>query len=187
VRVSVPLKDAYRLLNHGPVTLVSTSSVDGKNANVMAAAWAMPIDFEPPKVAVVVAAGTFTRELLDRNQELVLSVPTLAMIDDVYLVGTKSGREIDKWTRVEKEPATKVKPPLIKGCVAWLECVAYPEPEMREKYDLVIAEVVAAWADDTVYRDREWRFADKDPKRTIHHVARGTFFATGERVEARKP
>ena len=36
----VPLAKSYLLLNHGPVTLVS-SAANGRS-NVMAAAWAMP-------------------------------------------------------------------------------------------------------------------------------------------------
>lgn len=187
MRVSVPLKDAYRLINHGPVTLVTTSEVQGGRSNIMAAAWAMAIDFEPPKLAVVIAQGTYTRELLERNHELTLSLPTVAQVDAVYLVGTKSGRDIDKWKAFETEPAATVRPPLVKGCVGWLECVALDEAAMREKYDLVIAEVKAAWADDQVYRDREWHFEANDPRRTIHHLARGTFFATGERIEAKRP
>jgi flavin reductase (DIM6/NTAB) family NADH-FMN oxidoreductase RutF len=186
MRVPVPLRDAYRLLNHGPTTLVSTCEPSGQKPNVMAAAWAMPIDFDPPLVAVVVAAGTYTRELLERNAELVLSLPTVALLDATYFVGTESGREVDKWSRLGTEKASKVRPPLVAGCVGWLECVARPEPALREKYDLVIAEVTAAWADDAVYRDREWRFEKDDPRRTIHHLARGTFFATGERLEATK-
>jgi len=58
-RVPVELAKAYRLLNHGPVTLV-TSSHAGRR-NVMAASWAMPLDFQPPKVAVVIDASTLTR------------------------------------------------------------------------------------------------------------------------------
>jgi flavin reductase (DIM6/NTAB) family NADH-FMN oxidoreductase RutF len=186
MRVPVPLRDAYRLLNHGPTTLVSTCEPSGQKPNVMAAAWAMAIDFAPPTVAVVVAQGTYTRELLERNAEFVLSLPTVALLEATYAVGTKSGREIDKWELLGTEKAAKVRPPLIAGCVGWLECVALQEPAMREKYDLVIAEVVAAWAEDGVYRDREWRFEKDDPRRTIHHLARGTFFATGERLEARQ-
>ncbi|MFS9605278.1 hypothetical protein Q6241_29550, partial [Klebsiella pneumoniae] len=48
----VELAKCYRLLNHGPTTLV-TSAHNGVR-NVMAAAWAMPLDFDPPKVLVVV-------------------------------------------------------------------------------------------------------------------------------------
>jgi flavin reductase (DIM6/NTAB) family NADH-FMN oxidoreductase RutF len=51
-RVAVPLAKAYLLLNHGPTVLVS--SAHGGRQNVMAAAWSMPLDFAPPKVAVVI-------------------------------------------------------------------------------------------------------------------------------------
>ncbi len=62
MRIPVDLPQAYRLLNHGPVTLVS--SAHGGRRNVMAAAWAMPLDFEPPKVAVVIDAATYSRQLI---------------------------------------------------------------------------------------------------------------------------
>ena len=48
-RIAVPLEKAYRLHNHGPTVLVSAAH-DG-HVNVMAAAWNMPLDFTPPKVA----------------------------------------------------------------------------------------------------------------------------------------
>ena len=55
----VELSQAYRLLNHGPTVLVSAAH--GGRRNVMAAAWSMPLDFAPPKVAVVLDKSTFTR------------------------------------------------------------------------------------------------------------------------------
>lgn len=189
MKAPVPLKDAYRLLNHGPTTLVTTCEPDGSRPNVMAAAWAMPLDFDPPKVAVVVATGTFTRELLERTGELVLNVPTVALLDRTYAAGSTSGREVDKWATLglEREPASRVRPPLVVGCVAWLECRALDERPLLERHDLWLGEVVAAWADPAVYRDREWRFEGAaDPRRTIHHVARGVFLAAGERVEAKR-
>ena len=62
-RLSVPLDKAYRLLNHGPTVLVSAAH--GGQRNIMAAAWAMPLDFAPPKVAVVLDKSTWTRVLLE--------------------------------------------------------------------------------------------------------------------------
>lgn len=55
-RLSVDLAKAYRLLNHGPTVLVSAAH--GGQRNIMAAAWAMPLDFAPPKVAVVLDKAT---------------------------------------------------------------------------------------------------------------------------------
>ena len=62
---AIPLTHAYRLLNHGPTVLVS--STHGGRRNVMAAAWNMPLDFQPPKVAVVIDRNTFTRGLIDAS------------------------------------------------------------------------------------------------------------------------
>jgi flavin reductase (DIM6/NTAB) family NADH-FMN oxidoreductase RutF len=44
-------KSADRLLNHGPTTLVTFEHAGVRN--VMAASWAMPLDFDPPKVLLV--------------------------------------------------------------------------------------------------------------------------------------
>ena len=54
----VLLTQAYRLLNHGPTVLVSTAY--GNQKNVMAAAWNMPLDFNPPKIAIVIDKNTYT-------------------------------------------------------------------------------------------------------------------------------
>jgi flavin reductase (DIM6/NTAB) family NADH-FMN oxidoreductase RutF len=189
LRVPVAARDAYRLLNHGPTTLVTTCLPDGSAPNVMAAAWAMAIDFDPPKVAVVVAGDTLTRERFAATRELVLSLPTVAIVEETYRAGSVSGRDVDKLAELglHVSAASKVKPPLVDtGCVAWLECQALDEPAVLERYDLVIAQVVAAWADDAVFRGREWHFEPNDPRRTIHHLAKGVFFATGDRIEATK-
>ena len=78
MRVPVPLRSAYKLINHGPTTLI-TSAHDGRR-NVMAAAWVMAIDFEPPKVAAVVAGDTYTRELILASDEFVVHAPTQAQL-----------------------------------------------------------------------------------------------------------
>ena len=91
MRIAVPTKHVHRLLNHGPTTLITTAH--GGRRNVMAAAWVMPIDFEPPKFAAVIAADTFTRELLLASGECVLHAPTAAMVDLTYALGSSSGRD----------------------------------------------------------------------------------------------
>ena len=183
MRVPVPLRHAYRLLNHGPTTLVSTAA--GDRRNVMAAAWVMPLDFEPPRFAAVVAADTWTRELLAASGECVLHAPTDAQLDLVWAVGSRSGRDGDKFTAlgIATEPASLVAAPLVAGCAAWLECRVVPEPAQQDAYDLFVLECTAAWADDALWQDGEWRFSPGSP-RTIHHLTGGVFFTTGERLAA---
>jgi flavin reductase (DIM6/NTAB) family NADH-FMN oxidoreductase RutF len=185
MRIAVALPHAYRLLNHGPTTLVTTAH--GGRANVMAAAWVMPLDFEPPKFAAVVAADTWTRELLLASGECVLHAPTTTQVDLTYAVGSRSGRDGDKFAAlaIATEPASLVQAPLVLGCASWLECRRLPEPDLERRHDLFVLECVAAWADDALWTGGGWRFAADGP-RTIHHEKGGRFFATGDPFVARR-
>jgi len=177
--VPVALEHAYRLINHGPTVLVSTRH--GDRANLMAAAWNMPLDFSPPKVAVVIDARTLTRELIEGSGAFVLAVPVAAQWQAVLQAGQTSGRDRDKW-HAPDWPAfagDHVDAPLPSGCVAWLECRCLSEPEMARKYDLFLADVVAAWADRRWFRDGRWHLAGPDAPRMLHHIAAGHFFTTG--------
>lgn len=181
MRTSVPLDKAYRLLNHGPVVLVTSAHGDARN--VMAAAWSMPIDFSPPKVAVVVDGRSYSRTLIDASGEFAFNIPCRAQIEAVLKAGTASGHDADKFaaTGLETFAAERVAAPLIEGCVGWLECKVIAEPHNQKCYDLFIAEVVAASADDRVFREGRWDMSDDD-LRTLHYLAGGSFFATGDAV-----
>lgn len=185
MRVPVPLRRAYQVINHGPTVLVG--SAHGDKRNVMAAAWAMALDYDPPKVAVVIAADTYTRKLVDASAEFTLNLPTEAMLDVTWNVGSVNGEAVDKFSRfgVQTFPAQVVKAPLIDGCVGWLECKVIPNEALARDFGLFLAEVVAAQVEDSVFQDGEWRFGDSK-QRTIHHLSRGAFLASGPLLRAKK-
>ena len=184
---SVPLEKAYRLLNHGPTVLVS-SRFDGVD-NVMAAAWACALDFAPPKLTVVLDKAVRTRALVEASGRFVVQVPTVALLDLTHEVGNRSlAGHPDKLLEagVELVRLAGDTLPFVAGCAAWLECRLVPEPHNQSSYDLFIGEVVAAWADERVFRDGHWHFEDAGPEwRSIHHVAGGHFYAIGEPMHAR--
>lgn len=188
-RRPVPLAKAYRLLNHGPTVLVSAAH--GGQRNIMAAAWAMPLDFEPPKVAVVLDKSTWTRQLLEASGTFVLNVPCAAQADIVQTVGSTSGLELTRDQGRDKFElyglptfaGELIDAPLLDGCVAWLECRLLPEPHNHERYDLFVAEVIAAQADERVFSEGRWHFTGHDPLRTLHHVAGGHFLTIGDAVD----
>jgi len=186
----VDLAKSYRLLNHGPTVLVSSKF--GDRANVMAAAWSMPLDFSPPKVTVVIDRNTLTRELVQASGEFALNIPSRALAQMTLAVGSKSGRDIDKLSDklsdkfaefgIATFAAGEIGAPLIEGCLGWLECRVIPEPHNQERYDLFIGEIVAAWADPRAFKDGHWSFEPGTP-RSIHYVAGGNFFETGVSFE----
>ncbi|MGA0608632.1 flavin reductase family protein [Caldimonas sp. KR1-144] len=182
-RRPVELPKAYRLLNHGPTVLVSAAH--GGRCNVMAAAWNMPLDFSPPKVAVVLDKATFTRGLVEASGHFVLSVPCRAQVELVTAIGNRSGHEVDKLAtldglRFEQVPGADA--PLIGGCVAWLACRLLPEPHVQQAYDLFLGEVTAAWADERVHSNGRWHFEGHDGLRTLHHVAGGHYLVAGDAI-----
>ena len=184
MRREVPLDRAYRLLNHGPTVLVSAAH--GGAVNVMAAAWNMPLDFSPPKVAVVIDRHTHTRGLIEGSGEFTLSVPCRSQAALTTAVGDCSGRDVDKAATVGGlvyAPASRVGAPLIEGCVAWLECRVMREPHIEQAHDLFVGEVIAAWADDRVFSSGRWHFEGHDDLRTLHHVAGGHYLLPGKTVD----
>lgn len=175
----VPLDTSYLLLNHGPVTLVTSAA--GERSNVMAAAWAMPLDFSPPKLLLVVDRQTYTRELIEASGEFALNLPCRAQAAQVLAVGSASGRDGDKFASsgLATFAAAHIAAPLVAGCAAWLECRVIREPANEQRYDLFIAEVVAAHADPELFSAGRWHFPDGE-RSTLHYQAGGQFFATGE-------
>ena len=178
---AVALEHASRLINHGPTVLVT--SADGERRNVMAAAWSMPVEFTPPRVAVVIDKRTFTRELITANGAFGLCLPGAALVDLTYAVGSASGRDVDKFVRhgifATTGPVLGV--PLIEsGCAAWLECRLIRETHTENAYDTCFAEVVAAAADERIFASGHWLFRDDNVGlQTIHHLGGGNFVHAG--------
>lgn len=181
---AVPLEKASRLLNHGPTVIVSAQHAGERNA--MSAAWACALDFAPPKVTVVLDKATRTRALVEGSGCFALQLPTVPMAALTKAIGTDSAVTMpDKLQRhgVQLFDAPGLDIPLVEGCAAWLACRLIPEPHNQQAYDLFIGEVVAAWADDRVFRDGHWQFGTAPAElRTLHYVAGGQFYAIGESV-----
>jgi flavin reductase (DIM6/NTAB) family NADH-FMN oxidoreductase RutF len=189
MRQPVELAKSYRLLNHGP-TVIVTSAHAGRS-NVMAAAWSMALDFDPPKVTVVIDKNTFTRELVEASGEFALNVPSRAIAQMTLAVGSVSARDVADENKfvalgVKTFVAEKIAAPLVEGCVAWLECKVMRESHNQNTYDLFIGEVLAAHADSRVFSNGHWHFGDDPMLRTIHYVAGGTFLSIGEAFEVKK-
>ncbi|MCZ4052787.1 flavin reductase family protein [Oxalobacter sp. OxGP1] len=186
----VPLEYATRLINHGPTIMVTSRSKDGKKRNVMTAAWSTLVEFDPPRLVVVINKDAYTRSLIEESGVFAVCVPTVSIVNQVYAVGSVSGREMDKFTQfnlaVEKSPELDI-PVIEKGCVAWMECRLLPEPGPQERYDTCFGEVVSAAADERIFRDGLWNFTKENRDlHTIHHLGGGNFVVSSDMVHARE-
>lgn len=185
MRQPVALPHASRLVNHGPTALVTTEHAGRRN--VMAAAWSMPVEFTPPRIAVVIDKKTFTRELLQASGRFGLCLPVPALAQLTHRVGNEDGREVDKFAQhaIVSFPGPVFGLPMIEGCCAWLELRHLPEPRVEDLYDTVYGEVVSAQADARVFANGRWSFDEHNSElHTLHHLGGGVFAVPSRIVRA---
>ena len=108
---SFPLSEVYRLLEPGPVVLLTTAS-QGR-ANIMTQSWHTMMEFEPPLVGCVVSNRNFTFNILKATKECVINIPTVELAAKVVGCGNSSGRDVDKFKKFQLTPAaaSEVKAP----------------------------------------------------------------------------
>lgn len=165
------LSKAFTLMESGPVVLVTTH--DGEKDNIMTISWTMVMDFTPI-FALTTGEWNHSFAALRKNRECVIGIPTVDLLDKVVGIGTCSGADTDKFAKFRLTPvqASLVRPPLIKECLANLECKVI---DIVQKYNIVVLEAVAAYI-DTARKER----------RTVHAVGDGTFIVDGRKIDRRK-
>ncbi len=177
MRNALELGDVYRLLEPGPVVLLTTAR-RGK-PNVMAMSWHMMVEFEPPMVACVVSNGDFSFAALTATKACMIAVPGVELAEKVVAVGNCSGRNVDKFATHGLTPvkAEGVMPPLVGECFANLACRVV-ETRLVRRLNLFVLEVTQAWAEPG------W-----ETHKTIHHKGWGAFAVDGQliRLESKMP
>lgn len=165
------LNRAFTLIEPGPVVLVTTH--DGRKNNVMTISWTLVVDFTPV-FAITTGEWNYSFAALRKHRECVIAVPTVDLLDEVVGIGTCSGAATDKFARFKLTPVRGkvVKAPLIKECLANIECRVI---DIVKKHDIVVLEGVAAHVDSA-----------RKERRTVHAVGDGTFVVDGRRLNRRK-
>jgi flavin reductase (DIM6/NTAB) family NADH-FMN oxidoreductase RutF len=167
---TLALSQVYRLLEPGPVVMVTTA-YQGRS-NIMTMSWHAMIDFEPPIVGCVISNRNYTFGMLKATRECTINIPTVELAAKAVTCGNTSGRTVDKFrvARLTPTPASCVGAPLIAECYANLECRVV-DAKMVPKYNFFILEVIKAQIDPS----------RKNP-RTIHHRGRGLFMIAGATI-----
>ena len=165
------LSKAFTLMESGPVILVTTH--DGQKDNIMTISWTMVLDFTPV-FAITTGGWNHSFVALQKNKECVIAIPTVDMLDAVVGIGTCSGKDTDKFAKfnLTPVPGKVVRPPLIKECLANIECKVI---DFVEKHNIIVLEAVAAYIDTA-----------RKEKRMVHAVGDGTFIVDGRKIDRRK-
>lgn len=181
-KAEIPLSLSYRLLHPRLTVLVSCVDKAGKE-NVITLAWSMPVSINPPIVAISVAPKRLSHQLIEETNEFVVNIPTMNLIRETLFCGRRSGRRYDKIkeTQLTTAPAKRVKTPIIKECVAHLECRLEDQITVGD-HTLFIGLVLAAYADKGAFGEK----FDVRKVKPIYHMGGDEFVTlTPEAVSPR--
>ena len=173
-----PPSKVYRLIEPGPVLLVTTGSLADSTHNIMTIGFHMVMQHEsPPLIGISLGPWDASFAALKKQRECVLAVPSVEMASVVVDVGNCSSDDGDdtKWERFELDalPAERVKAPLVGGphVIANIECVV-EDTKMVNKYSMWVLKPVKAWINP-----------EKMPGeggKMFHHRGDGTFVVDGD-------
>lgn len=172
-KINIEFSSAYRLLHPMHTVLVSCVDKTGK-PNVLPLAWAMPTSRDPALVAISVAPSRYSHSLIEETNEFVVNLPTMEIIKETLACGRISGKNHDKFSETGLTPlsARKVKAPIIKECVAHLECKLHSQFKTGD-HTIFVGEVIAAYANKGVFTD----IYNIDKAQMLYHLG-GNIFAT---------
>jgi flavin reductase (DIM6/NTAB) family NADH-FMN oxidoreductase RutF len=180
-KIIIELTSAYRLLHPMHTVLITCVGKKGK-PNIMPLAWAMPTSHSPPLVAISISPKRYSHTLIEKTEEFVINIPTMKIANETLACGNTSGRDHDKFqeTGLTPVPAKKVKAPIIKECLAHLECKLHNQLETGD-HTIFVGEIVEAYAYKGVFTDKY----DMSKAQMLYHLV-GNIFATLSLIDTNK-
>ena len=167
----LPLEKVFTLIEPGPVVLVTTH--DGRRPNIMTITWTMVLGFSA-EFAITTGPWNYSYAALTRHRECVVSIPTVDMLDTAVGIGMCSGEDTDKFAKfgLTAAPARHVRAPLIRECLANIECRV---TDIVERHGILVLQGLAACVDEA-----------RKERRLLHAVGDGTFIVDGHRFDRRE-
>jgi flavin reductase (DIM6/NTAB) family NADH-FMN oxidoreductase RutF len=103
-----------------------TSQVDGGLPNVMACEWTLNVCWRPLKIMCVVHSADLSHELISASGEFGMNLCADTQATLSHVAGSMTGRSLDKLADLAfahaTYPASRIRAPMIRGCVLNAEC-----------------------------------------------------------------
>ena len=133
---------------------------------------------------IVLDKSAYTRQLVEQSGYFAVQIPFAYQAKTVLAMGSDSrhhnpNKLADNGIELFYQDDFDI--PLVAGCSAYILCQVIPEPHNQEAHDLFIGQVLAAYADDRVFRHGHWEFDSvSDDLKNLHYIAGGQFYLTGK-------
>ncbi len=141
----IALSRANRIVNHGPVVLVTCK---GTKANIFTVAWVTPVSHEPPLVGISSDKENYSTEIIKTTGYFTINVPDINLKEAVIKCGTLTGKTCDKFKEagITPLPGKKIDVPAIEECIGHIECKVINSIEAGD-HIFFIGEAVSVYVD----------------------------------------
>jgi flavin reductase (DIM6/NTAB) family NADH-FMN oxidoreductase RutF len=174
-----------------PVVLVGTRI--GGRANFMPAGWCCRANLAPPMLCCGIHRAHATPTGIRETGTFSVNVPSAAQMVETDYCGLVSGAGVDKSGVFEVVWGELGSAPMIADCPVAMECRVV-EIVSLPSHDLVIGEIVAAYADPALVEDGRLEISGADPllltmpDNTYRSLGRerGRAWSAGQRLKAER-
>jgi flavin reductase (DIM6/NTAB) family NADH-FMN oxidoreductase RutF len=170
----------FRPIYPSPASLVTSIDAAGK-ADIITLGETFNLSISKPViVGIAIAPERYSHKLISEHGEFVVNLPTADLLPQVLEVGSRSGRDHDKFAEIDLTPipATHVKPPLIAECPVNIECRLLDVQTIGD-HDLFQGEALAHHVSPDLLDD-DGKFAPSKLSTVV--MAGGHFFDLGEHL-----
>lgn len=162
-----------------PAVLVSVADRE-ENTNLFTVAWTGTVCSDPPMVSISVRPERYSYHMIEETGEFVVNLTTEALAYATDYCGVKSGRDVDKWRKMNLTPVAgeHVRAPMVAESPVNLECKVTQKLELGTHH-MFLARVLAVHADER-YMDRDGRFHLNDAKPLVY--SHGRYLTVGKEI-----
>jgi flavin reductase (DIM6/NTAB) family NADH-FMN oxidoreductase RutF len=180
-RRTLDVLEAGRLLNGGPVALVTTRWRE--ETDVMPAIWHTPLSRVPPLVGVAIHPSRYTHDMIRFSEQFAMNFPGRDLLNHTHYFGMVSGQDVGKLelAKLATFQASKVDAPLLENCVAWVECGLEDTFRIGD-HTLFVGRVLAVQAEEEAFEET-WMLEEPD-YRPLHYLGTDRYAVLGGRMQA---
>ncbi len=135
-----------------PLVVIGAGTVEKPNASLYI--WFSQFNEDPPVIAIGIKKKRYTYGLIKENGDFSVNIPTEEFLEKVDLVGTSTGRSIDKFREYGLTPMLGkfVKAPLIGEFPINMEVKVKDEIEFTD-HSMIIGEVLNTWIEEDLLKE----------------------------------
>ena len=156
VYTRVAQENLYKLFHPRPVYIVAAGTPE--KHSFMAIAWLSPLSEDPPRIMAAFGKESFTYQLIKEHGVFSVNILDVKEYEFIFKAGTVSGKDVDKekllgaklvYTDTGAPRLEKPEP------IAWIEAKVFRIlDDVAEDVDLVIADILAAYAKPKLFNER---------------------------------